>query len=483
METIKNKLFEHKIFQLFSSLLLSGLFSLLVYKVSTGAITDKKFVFMMIALVLITSISAFFISKYDWEYIFLYLFIATAFLNSGVLSLSFGPFSLFPYRFFFLLSFAVFAFRFVKGQVSLQDSKVNLILYFLYFWLGYGFLSLIWAQSITEGIKYLMVLFIGIMLVTLVNVYFTSRLQYLNLFYIWIFMIVVLIGIGLWNHFTKNHLAISTINTQADYVQGIPTAVFVNQNDYATLLAISAFFFVSLFKYSKTQFVKLAGILFLLLSLYLIYVTSSRGSMLGLSMGIAAYIFLLSKTVVKKWFLIIGGISTSLLLLLFSDKFQSIAQKFSGQGINPSNMGSNDVRVNLTKNAFYFIAETFGFGVGAGNSQYYLQHYSKYFTRDIFVMHNWWLEIFTNFGLVIFIGYVILFSTLITSFYRFLKKCTDNTEKMITEALLFALITFIPASISPSSVSNLFYHWVLIAFSVGFLNYIRRYSSIHSRIY
>ncbi|BCB05761.1 hypothetical protein KH172YL63_38940 [Bacillus sp. KH172YL63] len=328
-----------------------------------------------------------------------------------------------------------------------------------------------------------MVLFIGIMLVTLVTIYFTNRLQYLNLFYIWIFMLAVLVSIGLWNHFTKQHLAISTINTQAEYVQGIPTAVFVNQNDYATLLAISSFFFISLIKYSKNQLVKLVGLLFLGLSLYLIFVTSSRGSILGLSIGILAYIFLLSKPVVKKWMLISGGVLISFIMLLFSEKFQSIAQKFSGEGINPSNMGSNDVRVNLTKNAFYFIAETFGFGVGAGNSQYYLQHYSQYFTRDIFVMHNWWLEIFSNFGLIIFVGYVLLFSTLITSLYRFLKKSTDDSEKMITEGLLFALITFVPASISPSSVSNLFYHWVLIAVSVGFLNYTRKYSSVHSRIY
>ncbi|MHA7139603.1 O-antigen ligase family protein [Rossellomorea arthrocnemi] len=483
METVKNKLIEHKIFQVFSSLLLSGIFSYIAYKLSFESISDKKFVFMMFFLVFITAISAFFISKYDWEYILLYLFVATAFLNSGVLSLSFGPFSLFPYRFFFLLSFAVFAIHLVKGRIMLRDSKVKFILYFLYFWLGYGVLSLIWAESLTEGIKYLMVLFIGIMLVTLINMYFTNRLQYLNLFYIWVFMMVVLIGIGLWNHFTEQHLAISTINNQADYVQGIPTAVFVNQNDYATLLAISAFFFLSLFKYSKTLFVRLAALLFLFLSFYLIYVTSSRGSMLGLGIGIGAYIFLLSRTVVKKWILIFGGLFTTALFLLFTEKIVNIIQKFNGQGINPANMGSNDVRVNLTKNAFYFIAESFGFGVGAGNSQYYLEHFSKYFTRDIFVMHNWWLEIFTNFGLLIFVGYVTLFSTLITSFYRFLKKSTDDSERMITEALLFALITFIPASISPSSVSNLFYHWVLIAFSIGFLDYIRRNSSIHSRIY
>jgi teichuronic acid biosynthesis protein TuaE len=45
---------------------------------------------------------------------------------------------------------------------------------------------------------------------------------------------------------------------------------------------------------------------------------------------------------------------------------------------------------------------------------------------------------------------------------------------MVSEALLGAFITFLIASISPSSVSNLNYHWILFAFAIGFIHVMKK---------
>ncbi|MGD6803396.1 O-antigen ligase family protein [Rossellomorea vietnamensis] len=483
MEYIKVKFKENLLFQVLSSVALSVLFFLVLHALGTSSLLNLDILLLGAGLLLAVGFAAFFLKGIQWEHVFLYLLIATSFLGAGILSVNVGPFSLFPYRLFFVLSLAIFVYQFLKGQARIYNSKVKFLLLFFYFWLGYGFLSLLWAKSITEGVKYLILLFIGIALITLVNVYFTKRLQYLNLFYIWIIMTVVLVGIGLWNHFTRQHLAISTINTLPEHVQGVPTAVFVNQNDYAVFLSIGIFFFISFLKFSQNQYVKLANLGMIGLSLYLIYLTSSRASMLGLGVGLALYVFMHFRPKLKKFLILLGGIGAAGVLALYSGKVFSILEKFKGEDFDPNNMGSTQIRINLTKNAFHFIGDTLGFGVGAGNSQVYLESYSAYFTRGIYKMHNWWLEIFSNFGVFIFVGYVLVFSVLIVSFYRFWKQTGDSVEKMIAEALLFSLITFIPASISPSSVSNLFFHWVLIAFSIGFLNYIRNKPTFRSRVY
>ncbi|MGD6967748.1 O-antigen ligase family protein [Rossellomorea vietnamensis] len=485
MESMINKLAVNKVVQIIAAIVIGVFIAVAVNRISSGVLTIDKTLIAVGALLVITAMSAFLIKikRLQLEYIFLYLFVATSFLNAGMFSIEIGPFGLFPYRVFFVLSFAVFCWKMVKGHIRIYNSRVKPILYFFYFWLCYAALSLIWAASIMEGIKYLVLLFIGIVLITLVNVYFKGRLQYLNLFYIWTGMTVVLILIGLWNHLTKQHLAVSAINALPERVQGIPTAVFVNQNDYAAYLAISIFFFVAFYKYSTHHVIKLANLGFIFLTLYLIYLTESRASMLGLGIGAFIYIFLLSKPWVKKIFLIAGSVIASIGIIMFGDRLMTKVSETIGGPINPSQMGSNDIRVNLTRNAMDFISNSYGLGVGAGNAQFYLENYARYFTRGIYKMHNWWLEIFSNFGLFIFVGYVMVFAILIVNFYKFLKKSTDKTERMITEALLFSLITFIPASISPSSISNLFFHWSLLAISIGFLNYIRSKRSYDARVY
>jgi teichuronic acid biosynthesis protein TuaE len=485
MISVKPKITDNKLLQVLSSVILSIFFALSIRGLSNGPLSQKELLLLSVFLAVVVIAGGLFFRKVDWEYTLLYLFIATSFFNAGVMQINVGFFSFFPYRIFFIGLMVFFTFKLIKGNVSIYQSKVKLILYFFLFWFGYGCLALAWSQSITDGIRYLFLLFIGIMLVMFVNVYFTSHLHYLNFFYIWIFMTAILLMIGLWNNVTQQHLAISSINFQADYKQHVPTAVFVNQNDYATFLAISTFFLFSFAKYSKNTFAKLTGYFLLSLSIYLIYITSSRASILGLLIGVAMYLFLISPRKIKKVILILGTLGAASGLVIFSGKVFSLfgrVQSLFGY-IPPSEMNSNSIRINLAKNAFDFIATSFGFGVGPGNSEYYLEHFAKYNTTDIFIMHNWWLEIFTNFGLLIFVGYVLMFATLIISFYKFYKKPIENHEKMIVEALLFGLITFIVSSISPSSVANLFYHWLLIAFSVGFLNYLRNKSENNARNY
>jgi len=74
--------------------------------------------------------------------------------------------------------------------------------------------------------------------------------------------------------------------------------------------------------------------------------------------------------------------------------------------------------MNLIRNGLVFLSSTFGFGVGAGNIEYWMEHNPVYNTSSITNMHNWWIEILVAYGVIIFILYIVFFAKLFMNFYR-----------------------------------------------------------------
>jgi teichuronic acid biosynthesis protein TuaE len=138
-----------------------------------------------------------------------------------------------------------------------------------------------------------------------------------------------------------------------------------------------------------------------------------------------------------------------------------------------SGFGSVGIRLNLVRNCLVFLGHSFGFGVGAGNAEYYMQNFSVYDTQGITNPHNWWGEILTDYGLFIFVGYVLIYMSILYNLWRMRTKLSDGQEKMICEALLVGLVIFFFASMSSSSIMAFTPQWLFFAFALGFLNYCR----------
>jgi len=135
--------------------------------------------------------------------------------------------------------------------------------------------------------------------------------------------------------------------------------------------------------------------------------------------------------------------------------------------------GSTGVRINLAKNSLIFLGRTGGFGVGVGNAEYWMSNFPVYNTRGITNAHNWWDELLLDYGVFIFMGYVLFYLSLVAKLYKIYQRLSAGTEKMICEALLVALVGFFLASISSSSIMALKPQWFLLAFALAFLNFQR----------
>lgn len=402
----------------------------------------------------------------------MYVFVASTFLNQILFRVTIGFFTLFIYRILLIASAVVFLVYVVKsGGLRAQwvRTPVKGVLLFLCFWMAYALASLTWAWSVTEGIKYLFLLGIGMLFIFLAVFTFTRAGQLVAFHAIWMVMGGCLILIGLVNHFARIQLPSSTLFNGPNYKQGYPTAVFTNQNDFALLLSVSIFFYLAALRNVKQPFARLLCLCAAGLSVWLIIETESRACLLGVAGGIACYACLMLPNAYRKMAFWCGGLFAAAGVLLLSGKLLEMLHRIIGApavyAVN-ENPSSNTVRMNLLQSAWHYLTDTYGFGVGAGNLSVYLEQQPVTNTDQIFEVHHWLGEITGTFGLLIGGGYLVMYLVLFFYLYKVLAKQTDRKARMLVETCLTAQTAFLISSISPSSVSNLYFHWVFLGFVI-----------------
>jgi teichuronic acid biosynthesis protein TuaE len=407
----------------------------------------------------------------------LYFTIIAGFIGPAVLTIPIGPIHLFPYRILLPLLWLLFAILFNRGRIGISHIKVKPYLQFLILWLLYAVLSSAWAASKNDAIRDIIFLFMGVSIIFFV-VYYFSILKHLKWFYhLWLLVFTALVPIGIWETITGQHLSVSGLaQTTHPVARFMPSTVFRNPNDYATYLVLSLPFVLTFIRYRNRLLERLLGLLILIAGLYLLVATSSRASYLAALIGVAFWFFLLLELRSKIKVVILSALVVTLSFALFPVQIQRVFQTVNiqlGSIITQAQeeVGSIGVRINLIKNGLFFLWNTAGFGVGAGNVEYYMAHYSRYETRGILNLHNWWLENLANYGVFIFAGYVVFYLGLFLGLLKAYRKIADFREKMICEALLVGLVTFFFASVSSSSIMALRPQWFFFAFALAFLNH------------
>lgn len=416
--------------------------------------------------------------------IVLYLTIISAFLSPFFL-IELGPIHVFPFRIFLILLFGLFFFFILyvhNGHLNLLQIKIRLYLKFLAIWLGYAFISMLWSADQIAALKNIIFLFTGISIVFFL-VYYMRDINHFNyIYWIWISIFIGLIPIGFWEITTGNHLVGSNLIAEENPLAIFaPTTVFGNQNGYATFIALSIPMIITAIRYYSKLYIRVLGVIVLLCGLFLLIMTTSRANYLAYFIGLSFWFIFLLKLNQQIKTLVIGASICILLILAVPEQIQYSLALVEGQVSSLSSDAdfqkaigeSDETRINLIKNALFFTVQSVGFGVGAGNAEYYMEHYKIYPTGHIINVHNWWAEILVNYGVFIFAGYVILYVMLFLNLWRAYKKVINRTEKMICEALLFGLVSFVMASMSSSSIIASPEQWIFFGFALAFLNYTR----------
>lgn len=99
--------------------------------------------------------------------------------------------------------------------------------------------------------------------------------------------------------------------------------------------------------------------------------------------------------------------------------------------------------------------------------------FAVYDNEGVLNAHNWWVEIATNYGIFIFIGYLLFYFGLLVGLFRAYLKLESPFEKMIGESLLVGFFVFPVASTSSSSIMGFGPQWFFFGLALSFLSYYR----------
>lgn len=415
-----------------------------------------------------------------------YLFIIGAILGTATFYLSIGGFRLTLFRVILVIIWFLFLLRFLlnKGKLNISHIKIKPYLLFLIIWLIYSIFTLGWAISKSDVLHYTYFLFTGFSIIFFITFYLHSLKDIRRFYALWIIVAIIFICMGIWECYTGNNF----ISTQHSKV-GIffPTAVYTNTNFLAIFLALSLPFILAWLHYKRKISEQILSFSFLLGGFYVLVMTGSRANILALLFVISIFFLFILWRFREKIKLIVPAFLIVILLFGFGSTFidnivEALRQEIEMTGkLNKIAEYSPDspffMRKNLLEGSILSFINSFGFGVGAGNIDRYLGSLEP---QKVYAgedgkrnPHNWWAEILANFGIFIFLGYLIFYFGLIRALRNIQHHLILKSEKIICEGLFLSLISFSIAVLSPSSIVSFGPHWLLFAFALVFLNYYR----------
>lgn len=364
----------------------------------------------------------------------------------------------------------IFVIKIIKGTITIKQVNYRNNKYFIIFMLLlllYSIASIFWARDIGGWMNYNIYLYIATSIFLVSNYVFNTVDDFIDIFK-YISLISIIHNIIGWINITTKHYIFSSSPLIPDFLEkGNPLSLFNNTNDFATFLVFSIFVNIIIVMIEKRKWARVFYSVNILSSLILIYETMSRANYLALLLGIMAYILLISN---KKNLLYFFGVSfcvLALVLYMIPTVNITVNNVLFGKVFN----FGDEIRVNLIKNAFLFLNESKGFGIGAGNIAHYLQNYSTYYTNNINSLHNWWLDILVNYGVVFFISYIIFYIKMIIKLNKIRLAHHSNLFLKYT-SISFISILFAYTIGSTSSSSNFPIIWIWVFFSIitSFLN-------------
>ena len=155
---------------------------------------------------------------------------------------------------------------------------------------------------------------------------------------------------------------------------------------------------------------------------------------------------------------------------LVFNEIDSITNKFGKEKVYQSyrafqhseHLSSKEIRTNLNKNSIYLLITSKFLGVGPGQYSFYFnQKKVPYDTGTVTNPHNAFAEIYSQYGMLIFAGFLFLFLFLFITALRNIKENLLYSSTLILVIIIFAMIANLT-----SAWFNINMGWVLISFFI-----------------
>lgn len=236
----------------------------------------------------------------------------------------------------------------------------------------------------------------------------------------------------------------------------VAVSMFYNLNDYSTfVVTILPLAIYLLFRRNGLAY-KAYYSFICIISCFLTLQNGSRGALLGLALIIGVILLLLVRQNRRAKMLGLIMASLAVIAIVTIPSIRNGLLSYFGALLPHKSSLSDNYRLNLIKNGFYFLRQTYGFGVGAGNLYQWLSEKAIYPIGILLFIHNWYVEIAVTFGVLFFALYAYFHTRIAVTLFK--SKRTGNTFWTIDKAIFASFAAF--SVVAVSSSSNIYSEWV-----------------------
>lgn len=353
---------------------------------------------------------------------------------------------------------------FSRRTIFLYNQNTRYSILFLIFWVVYAAFTILWTRDFNNYVKIMFFLMTGVLCIVLISDYceineLTNVLKALNL------GLLMQCFLGYYEFFSGNYLFLKQESVDIYLSRNLhyPVAMMGNPNDFSTGMFFGIVACLYLYYIKENRLLRRVFYL-TCVSVYIVVIALSNAKAC-LGGAIACILFFLYKKGGKSGrilafasifaVLVIPSINSYIFSRIDLTYFRTKGESFS-------------IRVNLIRNGFYFLVRTLGLGVGNGQIEYWMKTSARYNTGNILNMHNWWMEILSGYGLIIFMGYMFFFFNL---YHGFMTKYKHNSDSYYGKQMLVfaaALIGMILTLVGSSSNMTKEYVWLFWAVLIAF---------------
>ena len=369
--------------------------------------------------------------------------------------------------------------------------RVRGLLLFLAFWVIWTLVSLIWADDKGAGVRYAVFLVMMVSLsagtVLAVDNTRTLRIALIVLFAVF----AASLAIGLLEIATDFRLPTSGLVGRDQRYQWAVTSIFHNQNDFATYIALwLPFLLITPFCARGVPAVLVAAAGSLVSVICLLY-TGSRTNLLALALAVPSLLLILAvrkgtSSSRRQWGLGIALVAAVVcttylgmrgaLHLVQLPKVGVLHWQFDTLGAEiEAGSGSGGTRLRLIEGGLAVARSSRLLGVGPGNAEYHLRQVSGLETA--YNLHNWWLEVLVNGGVLVFVGYLFFYGALLYGLFMVATRTDDALMALVAVALFAALVGYTLGSLSPSSAIHFTPMWIHFGLSMAVINLHRKHEA------
>lgn len=356
------------------------------------------------------------------------------------------------------------------------DSYASFSVVVFTFWWLWAFISFLWIKSPVRWLQSMFLLTIGISSIIGIYLWIKNFSEWQSLVKAaWLGMtFLVLMGFFeiITNHYLFADLSkLDKYNTFATQPSSrLPITVFENQNDFGVMLLAYVAVCLILYHVTPQVYKRLLLLVSTFAGSYLIYRTASRMALLALLLYLVIVFVLRFKIDFKRkhYITAIALLFTlAVLVLVFIPEARHLFLTI----FSPPKEGyiSGDVgRINLLKNGLLFLGCTFGFGVGAGNIEIWMEEARVFDTNNLVNIHNWWAEVLVGFGVIVFILYFVMYAFLIFRLFQ-IRKNQSKADRLVSNQIIAFLLAFIFSSMTSSSNMLIEWHWVFFGLIIAYI--------------